>query len=125
MATHGSPGRMRIAKNTMLIAPRSIGIATSSRRTTYWNTVGVSPPSVHDLQQLRIIVAVVQRELPVLGIERRADALGIAGPLARHVADGQAHEVALDALLRLGVCRRPLLLVALHPALREQIVNTF
>ena len=35
MATHGSPGRMRIAKNTMLMAPSSIGTATRSRRTTY------------------------------------------------------------------------------------------
>ncbi len=32
MATHGSPGRMRIAKKTMLMAPSSIGTATTSRR---------------------------------------------------------------------------------------------
>ena len=36
MATHGSPGKTRIAKNTMLMAPSSIGTAISSRRSTYW-----------------------------------------------------------------------------------------
>ncbi len=35
--TQGSPGRMRIAKNTMLMAPSSIGTATRTRRATYWN----------------------------------------------------------------------------------------
>ncbi len=28
---------MRIAKNTMLMAPSSIGTATRTRRATYWN----------------------------------------------------------------------------------------
>ncbi len=35
MATQGSPGRMRIAKNTMLMAPISIGTAMSTRRRMY------------------------------------------------------------------------------------------
>src|SRR5262245_1615476 len=108
MATQGSPGSTRSAKNTMLMAPSSIGTATSNRRSTYWTI-----RRLVDLQQLRIVVAVVQRELAVLGVERRGHPLGVARPLPGHVADGQAHEVALEALLRLGVDRGALLDVAL------------
>src|SRR5499426_4671167 len=103
MATHGSPGSTRIAKNTMLIAPSSMGIAIRTRRATYWST-----RLLEHLEELGIVVAVVQRELAVLGIERRAHALGIARPLPRHVADRQADQVLLQPLLRLGVDRSAL-----------------
>src|SRR6266542_2726619 len=103
MDMQGSPGRMRIAKKTMLMAPNSMGTATRRRRSAYWTT------SVEDLQHLRVVVAVVQREFPVVRGERGADPLGVARPLPRQVADGQADQVALHALLGLGVDRRPLL----------------
>ncbi len=35
MATQGSPGRMRIEKKTMLMAPTSIGTAIRRRRAMY------------------------------------------------------------------------------------------
>ena len=37
MATQGSPGKMRMAKNTRLMAPSNMGTATSKRRITYCN----------------------------------------------------------------------------------------
>src|ERR1043166_3361896 len=119
MATHGSPGSTRIAKNTMLMAPSSIGTASSRRRSAYWNMGGL----VQDFEQLGVVVAVVQRELGVVSGERRAHALGVARPLPRHVADGQAHQVALHPLLGLGVARRALLHVALDPAGVQQVVD--
>src|SRR4029453_18476013 len=126
MATQGSPGKTRMAKNTMLMAPSSMGTATRRRRSTYWTMAQLilsSDPSVEDLQHLWIVVAVVQRELSVIGIERGAHPLGVARPLARDVGDGQAHQVPLDALLGLGVDRGPLLDVPLQASLREQIVD--
>src|SRR5215510_6705423 len=118
MATHGSPGSTRIAKNTMLIAPSSMGIAIRTRRATYWS-MGL----LEHFEELGIVVAVVQRELAVLGVERRAHALGIARPLPRHVADGQADQVLLDTLLGLVVDRRALLHVALDAPGRQQVVD--
>src|SRR5437867_463386 len=126
MATQGSPGRMRIAKNTMLIAPRSIGTATMSRRAMYWTMAQSPRPGevlVQDLEQLRVVVAVMQRELTVLGREGSAHPLGVARPLPGHVLDGQAHQVALDALLSLGVDRRSLLHVPLDPPRHKQIID--
>src|SRR5262249_10081327 len=104
----------------MLIAPTSIGIATRSRRATYWSMGG---RLVEHFQELGIVVAVVQRELAVLGVERRAHALGVARPLPRHVADRQADQVLLQPLLRLGVDRSALLDVALDPSPRQEIVH--
>src|SRR5512132_3621288 len=103
MATQGSPGRMRIATNTMLMAPSSMGTAISRRRSTYWNIASGPAGLVQHLEHLRVVVAVVQRELAVVGIERRAHPLGVARPLVRHVLERQAHQVALEPLLRLGV----------------------
>jgi len=59
--------------------------------------------SVQKLQQLRVVVAEVQGIFPVLGGERSAHPLGIARPLAQHLADVQAHRVADDAALGLVV----------------------
>src|SRR5215207_8338254 len=124
MAMHGFPGKMRVAKNTLLMAPSSIGTAMRTRRSTYWTMVqAVLGGLVQDLEHLRIVVAVVQRELPVLRIEGRADALGIARPLPRDIADRQTDQVALDALLGLGIDAGPLLHVALEPSCDEQVVN--
>src|SRR4029450_13403284 len=75
---------------------------------------------VQDLEHLRVVVAVVEREFPVLRIEGRAHALGIARPLPRHVADGQADQVALHALLGLVIDRGPLLQVALEASCHER-----
>src|ERR1043166_2247444 len=93
MATHGSPGSTRIAKNTMLMAPSSIGTASSRRRSAYWNMGGL----VQDFEQLGVVVAVVQRELAVVSGERRAHALGVARPLPRHVADGDRKSTRLNS----------------------------
>src|SRR5262245_57992552 len=111
---------MRIAKNTMLIAPSSIGMAIRRRRSAYL-AMARDGASVEDLQQLRIVVAVVQRELAVLRVERRAHALRIARPLPGDIADGQAHQVLLEALLGLRIDRRALLHVALEPSFLEEV----
>src|SRR5262249_26114995 len=121
MATQGSPGRTRMAKNTMLMAPSSIGTATRIRRTTYCAIGGAR--SVEHFEHLRIVVAVVQRVLPVVGCEGRAHSLRIARPLAGHVADRQAHQVLLDALLGLGVDLGALLHVALDSPGMEQVID--
>ena len=43
MAMHGFPGKTRIAKNTMLMAPSSIGTAIRIRRSTYWTMAQLGP----------------------------------------------------------------------------------
>src|SRR5262245_7721087 len=118
MAMQGLPGRMRMAKKTMLMAPSSMGTAISSRRTTYW-----SMELIH-FQHLRIVVAVVEGEFPVVGVERRAHPLGVPRPLPGHIADGQTHQIALQALLGFGVDRRSLLRIALHPPLGEEVIDS-
>src|SRR5262245_6764568 len=123
MATQGSPGRIRIARNTMLMAPSSMGTAISRRCNTYWN-MPTSVPSVEHLEHLRIVVAVVQRKLAVVGRERGAHPLGIARPLVRHILERQAHQVSLEPLLRLGVDRGPLLHVTLHAPGVQQVVHS-
>src|SRR5262249_21694826 len=88
---------------------------------------GTSPSpagSVEHLQHLGVVVAVVQRELTVVGRERCAHSLGIARPLVRRVLERQASKVPLEPLLRLGVDRRPLLHVALHAPGGQQVVHS-
>src|SRR5262249_15190383 len=83
-----------------------------------------SDPSVEHLEHLGVVVTVVQRELAVIGRERRAHPLGIARPLVRHVLERQAHQVPLEPLLRLGVDRSPLLHVTLHAPGGQEVVHS-
>src|SRR5690242_3697070 len=105
MARQGSPGSTCMAKKTRLIAPKSMGIVTNNRRTTYCNTyvsppVGQALPSptcgtgprcclVQHLQHFWVVVAIVQGKLPVLRTKGGADPLGIPRPDVGHVYKGQ------------------------------------
>src|SRR4029077_6877448 len=87
---------------------------------------GTSPSpagSVQHLEHLRVVVAVVQRELAVVGIERRAHPLGVARPLVWHALQRQAHHIPPEPLLRLGVDGGPLLHVPLDAAGGQQVVH--
>src|SRR5258707_660315 len=76
-----------------------------------------------ELEQLRVVVGEVERVFSVLGIERGADALGVARPFIRHFVERQAHRVAHDAALSLVVDRGALLRVSLLSSLSEQVVD--
>src|SRR3989475_11370638 len=62
-------------------------------------------------------------KLPILGIERRLHALGIAGLQEWHIHHGYHHRIAHNTLLGFVIQRGPLLLVALPAASLDEVIN--
>src|SRR5438132_6646327 len=62
-------------------------------------------------------------KLPILGIERRLHALGIAGLQEWHIHHGYHHRIAHNTLLGFVIQLGPLLLVALPAASLDEVIN--
>src|SRR5437667_6003271 len=65
----------------------------------------------------------MHRKLPILGIERRLHALGIAGLQARYIYYRYHNRIAYDTLLGFVIQLGPLLRVAFQAALLDEVID--